>query len=77
MVIKKQQQNKTILTLLYLVANEPVSNEWKIIIVSSKSQTNTRSKLFSGSEAGGLDEGLPTTRLPLPRPIRSETMTFC
>lgn len=54
----------------YLDAKEPVSKEWNIIIVSSKSHTNTRSKLFSASGAGGLEDGLPITRLPLPLPIR-------
>ena len=40
------------LTLPYLWAYEPVSNEWNIIIVSSRSQMKIRSKSLSGPGDG-------------------------
>jgi len=41
-----------LLTFLNLWAKLPVSREWKMMIVSSKSQIKTRSKLCSGSGEG-------------------------
>lgn len=55
-------------TLPYRVANDPVSNEWKIIIVSSRSQMKTRSRLLSGL----LGEGLFWRR---PRPLLDRVAT--
>jgi len=50
------------------VANDPVSKEWKIIIVSSRSQMKTRSRLLSGL----LGEGLFWRR---PRPLLDREAT--
>ena len=39
---REKQRDNMILTFPYLEAKVPVSKEWKIIIVSSRSHTNTR-----------------------------------
>jgi len=67
-ITESYRMNSNCNTLPYRVANDPVSKEWKIIIVSSRSQMKTRSRLLSGL----LGEGLFWRR---PRPLLDREAT--